>query len=151
MGWIESRDRASPRVEVATELKKEPPKHPILGVLSFIVTPLNPVPFLAFVSLVLWFDDVRVRRGTPCLPLQTGLFRALILMSPFLLSHWLEWLLTLNVSLSPPRFPPFRSILSPNEVLAFHLSSSTPLHPKCDSSSSFWRPGSCFSKVTLSC
>lgn len=53
MGWIESRARASPRVEVATELKKEPPKHPILGVLSFLVTPLNPVPFLAFVSLVL--------------------------------------------------------------------------------------------------
>lgn len=147
MGWIESRERASPRVEVATELKKEPRKHRSLAVLSFIVTPLNPVPFLAFVSLMLWFDDVREGRGTPCLPLQTGLFCALILMSPF-------FALPLARMTSDSKCVSFSTKISPfqiNEALVFHFSSSTPLHPKCDSSWSFRRPGSYFSKVTLSC
>lgn len=64
--WIEraslfSRARACPRVEVATELKKESPKHPNLDVLSFIAIP--PLLGLSFTLALIWLCQGKERHS----------------------------------------------------------------------------------------
>lgn len=57
MGWTQRDNILSKEWKRAAGFGKEPPKHPGLGVLSFIAPP-EPTPFLGLVSLMLRADDV---------------------------------------------------------------------------------------------
>lgn len=128
MGWTQRDNVFSKEWKRAAGLGKEPPKHPGLGVLSFIA-PLESTPFLGLVSLMLRSDDVRVRRAISCLPLQTGCslradlhvaFSALGLAG---LASEQSMVSSAELSLSLLRVPEFTSVGLPNKFEPFILPS----------------------------